>query len=543
VKLNKLLIGTVLVVTLIVAAVFIQKHHRVNPQNVPKDTVVFALENEVATLDPVQIGDIFAFRVSAQAFEGLLELDDHGVVQPCVAERWTNNADFTTWKFTIRRGVKFHAVASVGFASREVTASDVAFSLQRSMLAASAANFVLAGSVKGAADFQAGKTPTVSGLRVIDDRTIEIDLAKPEASFLHRLTNPYLAVFPREVVGKAGDNFGKTVVSGTGPYRVDTIGVTEITLSKNPDYWRKLGAAAPKKLVFRIIKNDSVRLLEMQNGRIDCMRLVPALVNANVERNGSVLTLKGSLASAFTLSRVPTFSSYFVALNTERLKPELRKAMSLGVNRNEALNVVVNGIGRIRVGTVPEGCGGYRSPLSEDIFNLAAAKEAFAKAGSNGTNKIELLVHEQDSTDVLGELLQNQLSAVGIKLEVKKLEFNTAIQRMIDGNFDAIALSFQYVYSDPEPILRSCYHSSNIPAPNFWRLRSDEIDSMLDQLSSQSDANGLAFAAKIEQRVNEEAPAVFLYEMDNLFITKSLVLSGLHFTRLGVPLFWKVGGT
>ena len=231
-KSSKLLIGIVAVAILVAVVVFVNKRNQGNTPNDAKDNVVFALENEVATLDPVQIGDIFAFRVSAQAFEGLLELDDQGAIQPCLAEQWSNNADFTTWKFTIRRGVKFHPATSVEFASREVTASDVAFSLQRSMLATSAANFVLAGSVKGAADFQAGKTPAVSGLRVIDDRTIEIDLVKPEASFLHRLTNPYLAVFPKEVVEKGGDNFGKKLVSGTGPYRVDSIGATEISLSR-----------------------------------------------------------------------------------------------------------------------------------------------------------------------------------------------------------------------------------------------------------------------------------------------------------------------
>ncbi len=531
----------VAIAAVLVALFLVSKKHEANPKTAATDIVVFALENEVATLDPVQIGDIFAFRVSAQVFEGLLELDDQGAIQPCLAESWSSSPDFTTWRFVLRSGVKFHSLSALGFETRTMTAADVAFSLQKSVAATAAANFALGGIVKGASDFQAGKSPNVTGLRVVDDRTLEIDLVRSEASFPHRLSNPYLAVFPKEVVEKAGDGFGKQFASGTGPYRVDAIGATEIALSRNPEYWRPLGQAAPAKLLFRIIKNDAVRLAEMSNGRLDAMRLVPALVGANVDRRAESLALKGGLAKDSHLIRVPTFSSYFVALNTDRLTPALRRALSLGVNRKEALDVVGNGIGRIRIGTIPEGCGGYKSPFAGDIFDSSAAKAALATAGAGGSKKIELLVHEQDSSDVLGELLKSQLSAIGVQLDVKKLDFNTAIQKMIEGNFDAIALSFQYVYSAPEPILRSDFHSSAIPAPNFWRLRSAEIDSMLDQLSGKSGTESLALAADIEQRVTKEAPAIFLYELDNLFVTRGQPLAELRFTRLGVPLFWRLG--
>ena len=531
----------VAIAAVVVAFFLFSKKDQGNPKAAKTDSVVFALENEVATLDPVQIGDIFAFRVSAQIFEGLLELDDQGAIQPCLAESWSSNPDFTTWRFVLRSGVKFHALPALGFATRSMTAADVAFSLQKSVAATAAANFALGGIVKGASEFQAGKTPNVTGLRVIDDRTLEIDLVRSEASFPHRLSNPYLAVFPKEVVEKAGDGFGKQFASGTGPYRVETIGTTEIALSRNPEYWRPMGQATPGKLLFRIIKNDAVRLAEMRNGRLDAMRLVPALVGANVDQQAGGLALKGDLAKDSNLIRVPTFSSYFIALNTERLAPALRRALSLGVNRKEALDVVGNGIGKIRIGTIPEGCGGYKAPFAGDIYDPAAAKAALAAIGVDASKKIELLVHEQDSSDVLGELLKSQLATVGVQLDVKKLDFNTAIQKMIEGNFDAIALSFQYVYSAPEPILRSDFHSSAIPAPNFWRLRSAEIDVMLDQLSGKSGAESLALAADIELLVAKESPAIFLYELDNLFATRGQPLAGLRFTRLGVPLFWRLG--
>jgi peptide/nickel transport system substrate-binding protein/oligopeptide transport system substrate-binding protein len=511
--------------------------------NSGENQVVFAMENEVATLNPVQISDIFAFRVSAQVFEGLLELDEAGTIQPCLAESWSSNPDFTTWRFKIRPGVKFHAVPVIGFESRAMNAADVAFSLQRSVAATSASSFALGGIIKGAVEFQAGNATEIPGIRVIDDQTLEIDLVRPEASFLHRLSNPYIAIFPKEAADAVGEGFGTRFVSGTGPYRVDAIAATEISLSRHPEYWRNVGTEAPEKLVFRVIKNDSIRLAEMRNGRLDGMRLVPSQIAANVIRDGEAISLRGNLGEDAMLTRVPTFSSYFVALNTERLSPALRRALSLGVNRTEALDVVGNGIGRIRVGTVPEGCGGYVAPFPGDIFDPAAAKAALAEAeaGTGTDRKIELLVHEMDSSEVLGELLQSQLTSIGIQLEVRKLDFNTAIARMIEGNFDALALSFQYVYSSPEPILRSGFHSSSIPAPNFWRLKSDEIDAMLDELSGKTPPEALAFAAAIEGRVVAEAPAIFLYELDNLFVTRGRALGRLQFTRHGVPLFWKMG--
>ena len=69
--------------------------------------VVVAFENEVASLDPIRLGDVFGLRVAYQIVEGLTKLDTESKVSGAVAESWDHSPDFTKWNFHLRQGVKF----------------------------------------------------------------------------------------------------------------------------------------------------------------------------------------------------------------------------------------------------------------------------------------------------------------------------------------------------------------------------------------------------------------------------------------------------
>jgi len=492
-------------------------------------------ENDIATLDPVMIGDIFTFRVAAQIFEGLLELDAENRAVPALAASWEASPQFDRWTFTIRDDVMFHESDVFGQArTRKVTARDVAFSFERSLAPTSIAAFVLGDIVDGVKEYQAGKTQHVSGIRTLDDRRVEIRLVRPEHAFLHRLTSPYLAVFPEEALTQGADTFGRRLAIGTGPYRLVRMTDVEVVLERNARYWRRLPDAAPRELRVRVIKNDQVRLAEFRNGNLDVVRVTPGLADAFVEpAPDGALALKAEWAGRATLVRAPTLSSFFIAFNTERVPREVRRAVQDAVERRQIVDVVAKGAATPRLGTVPSGLEGYEP--------LDAVPAGTSSAGRPRGQPFELLVHEQDGADVLGELVQAQLARAGLEVRLRKLDFNTVIQRMVDGNFEALALSFQYVYSAPEPILGAVFHSRSIPSPNIWRYRNPLVDAQIDRLGTLADrARAHEVVRAIEQAVYQDAPAVFLYQADNLFVLRQPLR--IPFTRHGVPRFVTADG-
>jgi ABC-type transport system substrate-binding protein len=445
------------------------------------------------------------------------------------------------WQFKIRGGVFFHEDECFGSSkTRELTAEDVLYSFQRVVSKESYPSFVLADIVKGVSDFQAGRTTNVAGFRLAGPNTFEIELSQPEAFFLHRLTSPWFGVYPREAVNLGPDVFGRTKAIGTGPFRLRQRSDTEVVLDKNQRYWRAVNGNVDD-LRFRVIKNEQIRLSELRNGNISMMRLPVSLIPGVLAHPDSGLAPREPFDRDFYVSAFPTFNSHFIGFNCDKMDVHIRRAISLALDRREIIRAITNDSAILATGTVPKGLLGYAPPYEGDIFNLGLAKEELAKSRLDPKSlTIELLVHEKDNTDVLGQLVQSQLQKIGLKVTLTRLDYNTVVDRMIKGNTQAFALAFEYVFSAPQPILINIFDSAKIPVPNFWHYNNAAVDKQLENLrhiDDQIEANVASRA--LEKQIIDDAPAAFLYQSQNLVIYRKEV-SGLAFNGHGVPLLWEV---
>ena len=508
--------------------------------------LIVAADNDVTTLDPIRSQEPYSLRVIGQIFEGLVTLDADNALQPVLAERWSHNETYDTWTFEIRRGVHFHEDDVFGEPrTREVTADDVAFSFQRLVSPESYPAFVLADTLAGVPEFQAGESPDVAGITVAGPHTVEFRLQQPDPAFLHRITSPWFTVFPREAVELGPDVFGRTMVVGTGPFRLVSRTDTEVVLDRNDSYWRPVEGDV-ERLVFRVIRNEQLRLSELRNGRLGIMALPPTLMPAVVDpdrppaRDGAV-ALRPDLAETFEALAFPTFNSHFVGFNCERLDVHLRRAISLAIDRREVVAAITRGGGVLAAGTVPRGLLGYQPPYENDVHDLERARQELRQSAFDpDTDQIELLVHEQHSSDLLGQLLQAQLARLGVELEIQQLDYNTVVDRMIRGDTEAFVLALEYVFSAPEPILHNIFHSSKIPVPNFWHYANPTVDAALDRLRAVGDrqtANRLA--RDVERRIIDDAPAAFLYQSRHVVVFRN-DLAGVAYNGHGTPLLWRV---
>lgn len=481
------------------------------------DQVVIGQESEIERLNPITIKDPQTFRIAWQTYEGLLGLDEEGGIVPKLAESW-ETSDNKVWTFRIRKGVSFHPSEIFGSPEnkRTITASDVLYSYTRFCSSESYPAFVLTDSIKGCSEFNQKKEDSVAGLKVIDDHTFQVELNKPEPFFINRITSPWIAIFPKEAEQeKFKDRWGLDLVVGTGPYRLISRTDNEIILVKNDAYWDNKRVPKIGKLIFRIIKNEQIRFTELTNNKIDIMVLPNQMFPVVFDSDGA---LKEKYKNDFQLKTISTFNTHLIGMNLKKVSDvHLRRAMFYGTNREEMVQKILYGYGDVIGGAVPPGMGGFE-PLFDGLYDLGKAKEELGKSKYDG-KEIELLIHDLANSEQIGQIFQKQMADMGIKINLTKIDFNSAIGRMVKGDTNLFSMFAEVVFSSPEPLLLNLFTTSKIPAPNFWSYSNPEIDQELEKLRDLNDRTAsVRSAAEIEKKIMDDVPAIFLYRQKNVVI-------------------------
>lgn len=537
-------LGAFVLLAIIIGALLLFLRDSENQEKGSSQTVVFGMEKDFVTLDPANLTDPITFRIVGQIYESLLSLDAENNAIPALAESWRSNESMDVWTFKIRRGVKFHESPVFGpEGTRELTPDDVVQSISRSVSPGKVAGFALGGVISGAGDYMAGKSESVSGLRTVNENEVEITLTRPEPYFPYRLTSPYIAIYPQEAVDQGEDVFAKSKPIGTGPYRVVSASDTEISLAKNENYWSDMSPSAPATLRFVVVGNEQLRQIELRNERLDVAAATPGMLPAVLAKPGSpqdFLQLSPAWSDKFALYFHADFNSHFIAFNTEKVPRPVRRAVNIAVDRSEIASALTYGAGIPKWNTVPEGLQGYSPPFGLPNPDPEAAREALA-ADVNTTvpTTFELLVHELDSSETLGELVQSRVKSIGVSVKITKVTFNEAMRRLVEGDFEAIAMKFQYVFSAPEPILDMLFSSDSIPGANVWLYRNPEVDRLIGSYGSATERGQLnEISGLIEKQVYEDAPGVFLYQARSIFL-HTPTLKNFSVNGHGIPLFYR----
>ncbi|MBK7451053.1 MAG: ABC transporter substrate-binding protein [Anaerolineales bacterium] len=192
-------------------------------------------------------------------FSGLVMLDQNLNIRPDLAETWEVSGGGTIYTFKIRENARFHN-------GREVTAQDVAFSWERAASPELASDTVLTylADIVGVREKALGQAENISGVKVIDDKTLQVTIDAPKPYFLMKLTFPTSYVVDEENVS-AGEEWVRQP-NGTGPYKLTEWRSNEyIVYTANSDFY--LGAPSIPYVVVKIYAGDDVRLFE--TGDID----------------------------------------------------------------------------------------------------------------------------------------------------------------------------------------------------------------------------------------------------------------------------------
>jgi peptide/nickel transport system substrate-binding protein len=318
---------------------------------------------------------------------------------PLLAESW-EIPDELTWRFHLRKGVKFHS-------GNDFTAEAVKHAFERFTDPDQPARW--------ATDLR-----DVDHVEVVDDYTIDFKTKVPFATLYSVLYN--VLVLDPEVVESLGENLASSLEgAGTGPFKfVEWVPGERAVMEANEEYWG--GVPKLKTVIYRPIPEPSVRVTEVKTGGVHIAIHVPPQSIPEVEE-----------APGVHIETVESIGHYEITYNIH--KPpfndaRVRLALNYAINREELIEFVLFGIGKVPNGPLSPPYEGHNPDLEPWPYDPDKAKELLAEAGYADGLDITIISpsgrHLQDKE--LAEAIAGQLSKVGVNMTVKALEWVTYLK-------------------------------------------------------------------------------------------------------------------
>ncbi len=369
---------------------------------------IVTFNNDLTTLDP-QVGyDWQNWSVIKSIFDGLMDYEPGSTeLRPDLAESYTISDDGQTYTFKLRDGLKFHN-------GRAVTAADVKYSIERAVNPATQSpGGGYFSVIKGYDEMVAG-APDLAGIAAPDDKTVVIQLNRPDATFLHVIALNFGFVVPKEEVEKAGGNFGIAPV-GTGAFKfVEWVPGQRLVLERFADY-HQAGVPYLDKLTFEFGQDPTVAVLRLQKGEIDIAGdgIPPAQFNE----------IMSDAANKDLIAVGEQLHTGYVTLNA-KMPPldnvKVRQAVNMAINKDRIVKLI-NNRGVPATQPLPPAMPGYDKDQKGYAFDPDKAKALLAEAGFANGFATEIYAMNVDPNPRIAQAIQQDLAAVGITAEVRSL--------------------------------------------------------------------------------------------------------------------------
>ena len=343
--------------------------------------MIVTYKDDVSTLDPAIGYDWQNWSMIKSLFDGLMDYEPGStVLRPDLAESYSISDDGLTYTFILRDGVKFHN-------GREMTADDVKYSLERVVNPATQSpgqGFFW--SIEGFDDMAAGNADNLSGVTVIDPKTVEIKLSQPDATFLHVMAINFSFVVPKEAVEEHGADFGTHPV-GTGAFMMTdwTLG-QHVIFERNPDYY---DADLPRldRIEFQVGQEPSVALLRLQRDEVDILGdgIPPAQFLEVMDSEWKDNVIEGG-----------QLHTGYITMNT-RMAPfdnqSVRQAVNMAINKDRIVQIV-NGRAVPANQPLPPAMPGYDNNYEGYAYDPEAAKALVGRGRVRRRVRHRTLCHE-----------------------------------------------------------------------------------------------------------------------------------------------------
>lgn len=377
------------------------------------------------------------------------------VFEPELARSWVAMDDGKVWLFELEDGHKFDD-------GSEVTADAVKYTFDRI--------FGLNRGTSSSYSF-------IKRVEVIDKTHVKFHLDGPHPLFLPLLADAAAAIInPKVQKHAANDDYGSQWLSrntaGSGPYR---LGYYEpgnhYILEKNPHHHTKI--AGIRRVVIKVIKDESIRRIQLQGGDID-MAFGLGINAIEALEHAAGIKVESGPSNAFTL----------LGLNTERgimADRRVRQAISQVIDYEALIEGIFSGRAEVFRGPLPIGHPGADPSLYPVSYDLTNARRMIKEAGIPKGRLVRILYPAGDPQfEPVALVIQASMQQIGLNARLHQMTLSSLVDSLGRGTYDAVLLGWVGESNDPAILVNYWLDSSRIGAAgNFARYKNEKVDKLL----------------------------------------------------------------
>lgn len=445
------------------------------------DTLIYAQGAEPRGLDPALVDDGESAKVMSNIYEGLLKYNkDSTKVEPSLAKSWDVSPDGLSYTFHLQQGVKFQD-------GTDFNAEAVKFNVDRQLPPQVTADMNYASFVYG----------SVKNVEVVDKDTVKINLTSPSTPLLNNLAMIMAAPMVSPKALKDNKNNVNQTPVGTGPYKfVKWEKDQNIVLVRNDEYWGT--KALTKNVIFKFIKDNSARVVALNNGEADMIDGIDATVVKQITDAGN------------KIFQAPGMNINYMAYNTSKKPfndPKLRTAISQAINVPELVKSLYQGYSEPANSVLPSFMEGYDKGLTQVAYDAAAAAKTLKDAGLTSVHMITYTnprPYNAATGQVLAESIQGYLAKAGVTVKIDSYDWTTYKAKLKAGDYDLAFYGWIGDNGDPDNFMYLL--SVDDPSMNIALYKNAEFNKLIAKgIATKAGAERNAIYTQLEKMAAADA--------------------------------------
>ncbi|WP_138494328.1 ABC transporter substrate-binding protein [Paenibacillus pinistramenti] len=480
-----------------------------------KDTLIVGMTAPQGIFNPLFSSTVYDNYVNDVIFDYFITVKADGTYENSLADSVEITNDNKTYTYHLKQGVKYTD-------GTPVTVKDYYFALKVYLDPKydGESDLTLA-KIVGSDEYKNGSATEISGVKIIDDNTIQIDVSDYDA-----MTQVYLGTIPFISEAYYGKGFKKgsldsikalnTKPLGSGPYVLSSYKAgQEVDFTANDSYFK--GAPKVKNMIYRTT-TDGTNLSLIQSGETDMDNIT--VTEDNVEE------LK---AMGFVdVNILPNNGYGYIGMNLKEKKfadQKVRQALTYGLNRKDIVEGVYGSYANVI--DIPESKVSWAytdEGINHYDFDTEKAKqlldEAGWKVGSDGIREKdgEKFVINFSATadnpvvDALLPIMTQNYKDLGIDLKAETLDFNAIMEKADKGDYDMYFAAWGLT-PDPD---NTVYITNG--AQNRFGYSNATVDKLMAEGRKELDTEKRKEIYKqMYQELNKDVPAIFMYQRTNMY--------------------------
>ncbi len=460
-------------------------------------TINLSINSSPSRINPILANDNASSIISDRIFNGLLKYDKNGNITVDLAQSYEFKTD-TKLIIKLKKNVLWHD-------KKKFTAEDVIFTYK---------------TIKNPKVYTSilSNYKEVKSVKALDKYTIEIIYKKP---YFKALIPWMIGILPKHILKNEKNimtsSFNKNPI-GTGSYKLNNFkNSSDIRLIANEDYFE--GKPKIDQINYKFLPDPTTSFLMLKQKQLDIGSLTPLQIDRQIDKK---------FKNDYKIIEQASFSYDYLGFNLRNKKFKdirIRQALSLGINRQEIVDILYFGHGKVSNGPFLPGSYAYNEKVELIKPNLKKAMQLLKDAGFNNNNPFSFEIVTNTGNEIrikAAEILQYQLAKIGVKVKIRVMEWQAFLNTVVHPRkFETILLGWGLtLMPDAYPLWHS--KSDRLGGFNLVGYKNNKVDKLIEKGSSTINQSKLSNIYKIIfKKISYDTPYLFLYIPNKITVVNS----------------------